>query len=159
MPPTLRITNVHRDDSDPQRVQADIAKPVWTYFFRGIFRGDPGVRTALIAYFFEQLYQECLKHPELDPNTWDESNEQRIAEILYRLNFRDVGAESDAAYNRGLTEGLATRGSDATGRTSPPTSVDQTQSSLAKPKSRAATTVRKAGKKHLGQSTGPNLGT
>jgi hypothetical protein len=67
------------------RVMADLDKEHWNYFFRGVFVGKRGPRQALICTFFKKFKEACLE-AKIEP-IWEIDNEERVNEILQRLNF------------------------------------------------------------------------
>src|SRR6266576_4952068 len=67
------------------RVQADIDKEIYDYFFRHVIAYSYGSRQALITFFFQRLYEECQKQGVA--KVWDEENGAKLTEILNRLNF------------------------------------------------------------------------
>lgn len=80
--------NVHEAcGTDVERVQGDIDRHVYDYFFKHVICFTHGSRQALINFFFQRLYEECqdLKIPQV----WDEENGAKIVEILNRLNFKE----------------------------------------------------------------------
>lgn len=80
--------NVHEQAVRVERVQGDIDSFVYDYFFKHVVCFTHGSRQALINFFFQRLYEECI---ELDiPRVWDEENGPKIVEILNRLNFKDI---------------------------------------------------------------------
>ena len=80
--------NVHQAcGTNIERVQADLDKGVYDFFFRHVICWTHGSRQAIINYFFQRLYEECQ---ELGiPAVWDEDNGQKMVEILNRLNFKE----------------------------------------------------------------------
>src|SRR5437667_12832734 len=92
----LKLSNIHQGKVC-ERVQADIDQEIFKYFFGlrvkdkmtpGVFTGDRGPRIAMITFFFQKLYEECVASG-LKPE-WDPENEPKVAEILGRLNFKPV---------------------------------------------------------------------
>lgn len=69
------------------RVQADIDKKVFDYFFMHVIAYTHGARQAIITFFFQRLYEECKDQGI--PEVWDEENSQKVLEILNRLNFNE----------------------------------------------------------------------
>jgi len=67
------------------RVQADIDKNIYDYFFRHVIAYSHGSRQALITFFFQRFYDECKKQGIA--MVWDEDNGTKLTEILNRLNF------------------------------------------------------------------------
>lgn len=79
--------NVHEQAVRFERVQGDLDSFVYDYFFKHVICFTHGSRQALINFFFQRLYEECI---ELDiQRVWDEDNGPKIVEILNRLNFKD----------------------------------------------------------------------
>jgi hypothetical protein len=79
--------NVHEKCGEAvERVQGDIDRDVYDYFFRHVICYTHGSRQALINFFFQRFFEECQ---ELGlPRVWDENNHFVIVEILNRLNFK-----------------------------------------------------------------------
>jgi len=71
------------------RVQADISREVYDYFFLHVLGHVHGSRQALIIFFFQQLYEEF--QAQGIPQVWDEELETsgKLLEIINRLNFKD----------------------------------------------------------------------
>jgi hypothetical protein len=67
------------------RVQADIDKKIYDYFFHHLVAYTHGARQAMITFFFQRLYEECQLRGI--PEVWDESNHKILKEILNNLNF------------------------------------------------------------------------
>ena len=68
------------------RVQADIDKKIYDYFFMHVVAYTHGARQAMITFFFQRFYEECVAQG-IKP-VWDENNGPVIVEILNRLNFK-----------------------------------------------------------------------
>lgn len=86
------------------RVSAELRKETFDFFFRHVFAGVRGPREAMICIFFEKLYDQC--HLEGILPVWDEMNDERVADILNRMNFHPVDAqgESKLGEKREITE-------------------------------------------------------
>jgi hypothetical protein len=71
------------------RVQGDIDRKIYSYFFTHVVAHTHGARQCIINFFFQRFYEECK---ELGiPEVWDETNEHIIIEVLNRLNFKNRG--------------------------------------------------------------------
>jgi hypothetical protein len=88
MPQGSNILDPHRGIADRKLVQGDIDPKIFNYFFRHCLTGDRGPRQAMICTFFQRFYEACVL--EGIAPVWDETNEQRINDVLMRLNFIDV---------------------------------------------------------------------
>lgn len=101
--PPLLIQNPHQFCPKLHRVQGDIDFNIFKYFFLHILAGNHGVRQSLICIYFNELYKACLA-AEI-PERYDELiGHQRIAEVVSRLNFRDVDEECRRAYDAGVAD-------------------------------------------------------
>lgn len=69
------------------KVQADIDKNIYDYFFMHVIAYSYGARQAIITFFFQRLYEECMD--QKIPAVWDEENGQKVLAILNRLNFNE----------------------------------------------------------------------
>lgn len=83
-----RIThNVHEVcGKEVIRVQAEIDRNIYDYFFRHVLAYSHGSRQAMITFFFQRLYEECLA--EKIPCRWDEEFADKVVNMLNRLNFK-----------------------------------------------------------------------
>jgi hypothetical protein len=78
--------NVHEHCGvNVNRVQGDIDRNVWNYFFLHVIAYTHGSRQVIINFFFQRLYEQCLI--EGIPPVWDEGSADKLLEILNRLNF------------------------------------------------------------------------
>jgi hypothetical protein len=79
------------EDGTAKRVQANTATDVYNYFFRHVLIGNHGCVQAMVNFFFQRLFEECITQgiPPVWPD--DDPNGKRIVEILNRLNFEDNG--------------------------------------------------------------------
>lgn len=93
MPQGTNIENVHANLLEVERVQGNIDKKVFNFFFRGALVGDRGPRQAFITYFYQKFYEACLESG-IQP-VWDEDNEAKIAAVLHRLNFNEPRTEPE----------------------------------------------------------------
>lgn len=66
---------------------ANIDEPDHVFLFRKVFAGDRGIRQALIATFIKK-YVEALRVEGL-AEQWDETQYDKAATVLARLNFDD----------------------------------------------------------------------
>ena len=69
------------------RVQADIDKEIYDYFFLHVIAYCHGARQSLITFFFQRLYEACQQ--EGIKAVWDESNDEKLLAILNNLNFNE----------------------------------------------------------------------
>lgn len=71
------------------RVQADIDKEIFDYFFHHVLGYSHGSRQALITFFFQSLYEEFQRQGI--QKVWNEENETngKLLEIINRLNFNE----------------------------------------------------------------------
>jgi hypothetical protein len=80
--------NVHENCGDNvKRVQGDIASDVYDYFFFHVLAGNHGSRQAMINFFFQRLYEQCVTEG-IRP-IWEDvdTNGERVVNILNRMNF------------------------------------------------------------------------
>ena len=82
--------NVHRKcGKDVVKVQADIDKEIYDYIFHHVIAYTYGSRQCIIAFFFQRLYEHCLKIGI--PKVWDDDTSKKFLETLNNLNFEHVG--------------------------------------------------------------------
>jgi hypothetical protein len=80
--------NVHSVcGQDVVRVQADLDKKIYDYFFRHLVAYTHGARQTIINFMFQRLYEECQARGI--PEVWDEGNGELLTKILNNLNFKD----------------------------------------------------------------------
>jgi hypothetical protein len=80
--------NVHDVEGRPVvRVQADIDKEIYDYFFHNVIAYTHGSRQAMITWFFQCFYEECLRRGI--QKVWDEDNGEKLVGILNNMNFVD----------------------------------------------------------------------
>lgn len=80
--------NVHKIcGQDVVRVQADIDRKVYDYFFLHTIAYTHGSRQAIIAFFFQKFYDACRAVGI--PPVWDETSAPRVLELLNKLNFNN----------------------------------------------------------------------
>lgn len=78
--------NVHEAcGKETMKVQADIDKNIYNYFFMHVIAYSHGSRQAMVTFFFQRLFEQCIE--EGIPPVWDEKNGEKLLEILNRLNF------------------------------------------------------------------------
>lgn len=78
--------NVHRKcGKDVVKVQADIDKEIYDYIFHHVIAYTYGSRQCIIAFFFQRLYEHCLKIGI--PKVWDDDTSKKFLEELNKLNF------------------------------------------------------------------------
>jgi len=94
------LTNPFPDADKTTCVMANMDATQFNYFWRGVFAGVKGPRQAIINLLFTALYNECKR--ENIPNFWEPENEQRVAIILSRINFRP---DAPVAIGSGPTSG------------------------------------------------------
>lgn len=73
------------DAKDKVTISGKIGKPCFNYFFRQVLPCHHGARQAMISLFFQRLHEACVLNG-IAP-VWDEDNEDRVNEVLQRLNF------------------------------------------------------------------------
>lgn len=73
-----------------ERVQANIDRKIFNYFFRHVLAGDRGNRQALISTFFQKFYAACVAAGIAQ--TYDPDNESKLITVLGRLNFDSAGS-------------------------------------------------------------------
>ena len=69
------------------RVWAKLPLEVHSYFFRFVLAGEHSAKQDITSYFYQALYNECLKrgiHP-----TWSPDNMEAVRTILNELNFNE----------------------------------------------------------------------
>ncbi len=82
--------NVHKKcGKDVVRIQADIDKEIYDYIFHHVIAYTYGSRQCIIAFFFQRLYEHCLKIGI--PKVWDDDTSKKFLETLNNLNFEHVG--------------------------------------------------------------------
>ena len=80
--------NIHNDcGQEVVRVQADIDREIYDYFFHHVIAYTHGARQAVISFFFQRFYEACRQAGM--PAVWDEDNTTKILAILNRLNFNE----------------------------------------------------------------------
>lgn len=80
--------NVHEESGkDTIRVQAQLDRKVYDYFFLRLIPYEHGARQAIINFFFECLYVECQN--QRIPPVWDEESGPKLHAIINRLNFNE----------------------------------------------------------------------
>jgi len=80
--------NVHEHcGKEVIRVQADIDRNIYDFFFRHVIPYSHGSRQAIITFFFQRFYEQCVKEG-IEPR-WDEEYDKKVIDILNRLNFND----------------------------------------------------------------------
>jgi hypothetical protein len=84
------ILDPHRGIPNRKVVQGDLDPKVFDYFFRHCLTGERGPRQAMICTFFQKFYEACVLEG-ITP-VWDETNEERINNVLQRLNFSQQGS-------------------------------------------------------------------
>lgn len=85
--------NVHEAcGTNVERVQGDIDRDIFEYFFHHVICFNHGSRQALINFFFQRLFEECYDELKI-PRVWDEDNGQKLVEILNRLNFKEQNGQ------------------------------------------------------------------
>lgn len=72
--------------ADRQTVSGFIDPTVHDELFRKMFPGCRGLANALVTIFIDSVYKECLA--EGIPLQFEPENEQRLSDIISRLNFR-----------------------------------------------------------------------
>ena len=70
------------------RIHADMSKEIYDYLFMHVIAYTHGARQAIITFFFQRFYEECIEQG-IKP-VWDEENGPRIVAILNRMNFTPV---------------------------------------------------------------------
>ena len=85
------LTNPYLGEQNVSRVMADLPDSVFNYFFNpdgpGALTHVRGARQALIAQFFQKLYEECIS--EGIPPRWEPETESRIQGMMDRLVFNE----------------------------------------------------------------------
>lgn len=79
------IIDVHAKAESRNEISGRIDSKVFNYFFRQVIPGERGPRQALICFFFQRLFEACVKEG-IEP-VWDEENEAKVNAVLQRLNF------------------------------------------------------------------------
>ena len=78
--------NVHEvAGKEVVRVQANLDKKVYDYFFRHLCAYTHGARQAIINFILQRLYEECQARGI--PAVWDEESGEVLRKILNELNF------------------------------------------------------------------------
>jgi hypothetical protein len=78
--------NVHEQCGDKvQRVQADVNRDIYDYFFHHVIAYTHNSRQSIINFFFQRFYEECISRG-IQP-IWDETNGDKLVEILNQINF------------------------------------------------------------------------
>jgi hypothetical protein len=70
-----------------ERIQADMDRDVYKFFFHHVLAGNWGCRQAMINFFFQRLFEACLEQG-IKP-VWEDvdTNGQRVVDLLNRMNF------------------------------------------------------------------------
>lgn len=80
--------NIHQVcGQDVVRVQADIDRKIYDYFFHHVIAYTHGARQAVISFFFQRFYEACVMQG-IRP-VWDEESAPKILKILNNLNFNN----------------------------------------------------------------------
>lgn len=85
-----------------ERIQADLDKDIYDYFFKHVIAWTHGSRQAIINFTFQRLFEECQ---ELGiPRVWDENNGAILVEILNRLNFKEQNERTERSVSARRTD-------------------------------------------------------
>lgn len=76
------------------RVQGDIDREIYAYFFHHLVPWGFGARQAIINFFFQRLYEECLERGI--PPVWNETSEQTLLDILNNINFNGTNRPTES---------------------------------------------------------------
>lgn len=74
------------------RVWAKLRLQVHNYFFRYVLAGEHSAKQDITAYFYEALYNECLRRGIAAQ--WSPSNMEAVRTILNELNFNERSTDS-----------------------------------------------------------------
>lgn len=85
--PLSKILDVFHDLEHKEKVtiSGKIGLDCFNYFFRKVLPCHWGARQAMISLMFQRLHEACVLNG-IAP-VWDEENEDRVNEVLQRLNF------------------------------------------------------------------------
>ena len=87
--------NVHENCGEAvKRIQADMDSEVYKFFFHHILAGNHGSRQAMINFFFQRVYEECIVRG-IRP-VWEDvdTNGQRVVDILNQMTFNGQPASA-----------------------------------------------------------------
>lgn len=106
--PIFRLTSPYGkqvdDGKEQARVQCQIPLRAYINFFKGTLLACRGAQYNIITSLLQPLIQTC--HEAQIPTTYDPDNEQRVAEILARVNFHDLDSIKRDSYAAGFAAGV-----------------------------------------------------
>lgn len=80
-----KILDVFKDEPKKTTISGKIGRKCFEYFFIQVLPCHWGARQAMISLLFQRLHEACVLNG-IAP-VWDEENEDRVNEVLQRLNF------------------------------------------------------------------------
>jgi hypothetical protein len=84
--------NVYEDcGTQVERVQGDIDRDVYNYFWRHVIAFTHGSQQAIVNFMIQRLYEACREAGI--QKVWDEDNNKKLVDILNRLNFNTTEVE------------------------------------------------------------------
>lgn len=86
VPRELNLRRRIQKTGEMVRVGGYIDRKVYDYFFHHVLGYHHGAIQELIAWFFENLYAECIRQGI--PPVWDEVTEPIIIDVIKSINFR-----------------------------------------------------------------------
>lgn len=96
------IQDVYADCPKRMTVSGRVSEDCFNYFFRNVLPGERGPRQAMIAKFFQAFHEACVLNG-IAP-VWDETNEDRVNEVLQRINFVVQQRTAVASRRKGKNE-------------------------------------------------------
>jgi hypothetical protein len=82
--------NVHEGcGTKVMRVQGDIDRDIYDYFFNHIIPYRHGARQAMINFFFQRFFEACAETGIARVYDPDDDEGKKLVEVLNRLNFNN----------------------------------------------------------------------
>lgn len=96
MPQSPHLINPFRNESEVERVQSDIPRSMYDFFFRKVLPGERSAQRAMINTFFIE-FQSALKAEGID--SWQPGVDKKVVDVLKRLNFKQSKRKPKSAPN------------------------------------------------------------
>jgi len=78
--------NVYEDcGTKVERVQGDIDRDVYAYFWRHVIAFTHGSQQAIVNFMIQRFYEACVDAGI--QKVWDEDNAEKLLTILNQMNF------------------------------------------------------------------------
>jgi hypothetical protein len=82
--------NVHEHcGTKVERVQGDIDRDIYAYFFNHVIPYRHGARQAMVNFFFQKFYEACQDAGIAGVYDPDDDEGARLVELLNRMNFKN----------------------------------------------------------------------